>query len=344
MSQYSFLDDYSEGCHPQILEAMAASNLIQHTAYGEDAYSVKARTLIQQHLSDANTPVYFVASGTLANLIIVSAALRPHESVISAVSGHINLRETGAIEATGHKIISVTSDDGKLSVDAINQALAIHSHFPHMTRPRLVYLSNATETGTIYTLEELSQISILCKQRNLLLMLDGARLGAALTAEKNDLTLQTISELVDVFWIGGTKAGALIGEAIAIPNTEIAHDFAFNLKQKGALLAKGRVLGLQFMELFADDLFFTLGRRSNTLAQKLARGIVEQGYALSSKTESNQVFAILPNTKIKMLEQKFSFYLWEKLEEDKSVVRLVTSWATEESQVDEFLKEMQFIG
>jgi len=341
MPKYAFLDDYSEGCHPNILEAMSASNLIQQTAYGEDTYSARARTLIQQHLSDVETPVYFVASGTLANLIIVSAALRPHESVISAMSGHINLRETGAIEATGHKIISVPSEDGKLTVEGIHQALTTHSHFPHMTRPRMVYISNATETGTIYTAEELSQISILCKERDLLLMLDGARLGAALTAQNNDLTLKEISELVDVFWIGGTKAGALIGEAVVIPNTDIAQDFSFNIKQKGALLAKGRALGLQFTELFSDDLFFTLCRRSNVLAQKLSRGIVEQGYSLSANTESNQVFAILPDSTIQTLEKNFLFHLWEKRDDECSVVRLVTSWATEESQVDEFLIAMQ---
>jgi len=297
--------------------------------------------LIQQHLNDAQTPVYFVASGTLANLTIVSAALKPHESVISAVTGHINLRETGAIEATGHKIISIPSEDGKVTVDAIKQALSTHSHFPHMTRPRMVYLSNATETGTIYTLEELSQISVLCKEQGLLLLLDGARIGAALTAQENDLTLQSISKLVDIFWIGGTKAGALIGEAIVIPNKSIAQDFAFNVKQKGALLAKGRVLGIQFMELFTNDLFFTLGRRSNVLAQKLSRGLVEQGYSLLAKTESNQVFAILPNPIIKLLEQKFSFYLWERLDENRSVVRLVTSWATEDNQIDAFLQQIQ---
>ena len=239
MKKYSFLDDYSEGCHPNILEVMASTNLVQQTAYGNDDYSEQARHLIREHLGQETIPVYFVAGGTLANIIIMSSALRSHEAVIAASSGHIVVRETGAIEATGHKIITVVSQDGKLTPNDIESTLASNAHYPHMAKPRLVYISNATETGTVYTKAELQALSETCKSNGLLLLLDGARLGTALTASISDLTMKDIAELTDVFWIGGTKAGALIGEAIVIPNDQLADDYSFHIKQRGALLAKG---------------------------------------------------------------------------------------------------------
>lgn len=337
MKKYNFLDDYSEGCHPSILQEMIAHNSEQQAAYGEDEYCIEAQSLIRQHLGVDDIPIYFVSGGTLANIIIISSALRPHEAVISAHSGHISQRETGAIEATGHKIITVPSSNGKLSLQGIETALVSNSHFPHMTRPAMVYLSNATESGTIYSIEELSAISRFCKEHGLLLMLDGARLGAALTAKTNDLDFPTINRLVDVFWIGGTKAGALIGEAIVIPNRDLARDFAFHIKQKGALLAKGRLLGLQFVGLFRDELFFSLSQRANQLAEKISDGIVRSGYALSVVTESNQVFPVLPNSLVESLQTDFGFYPWESRDDGTSVIRLVTSWATEEEQVDRLI-------
>ena len=337
MSKYSFLDDYSEGCHPTILQAMVDTNMAQQTAYGNDDYSKQAKDLIRAHLGADETPIYFIAGGTLANLIIIASALRAHESVIAVTSGHIELRETGAIEATGHKILTVPPVDGKLTVENLEKVLLSNSHFPHMTRPRMVYISNATETGTVYTKVELQALSKTCKENGLLLLLDGARLAAALTANINDLTLKDIAELADVFWLGGTKVGALIGEAVIIPNHELAVDFDFHIKQRGALLAKGRLLGLQFVELFKNDLLFDLAKSANDLAQTLANAVLDNGYHLAATTESNQVFPILPNAVIERLQEKFEFYVWEKVDEENSVVRLVTSWATDESQVQLFI-------
>lgn len=210
-----------------------------------------------------------------------------------------------------------------------------------MAKPRLVYISNATEMGTLYTKAELTAISELCRKRRLLLYLDGARLGAALSAIKNDLTLPDLVSLTDIFWIGGTKVGMLLGEAIVISNPDLAEDFAFHVKQRGGLLAKGRVLGVQFYEMFHSNLFFDLARHTNAMSQLLSSGILEAGYKLAAETETNQVFAILPNSLVAELEKKFSFYVWEKLEGDETMIRLVTSWATSQAQVEEFINVLK---
>ena len=341
MTKHSFLDDYSEGAHPAILKALSETNLVQQTAYGDDAYSQQARGLIREHMGDVNPDVWFVASGTLANILTISSALRPHEAVIAPASGHIVVRETGAIEATGHKIITVAPAEGKLTPDRIFAALDANAHFPHMAKPRLVYLSNATEIGTIYTRKEIEVISTLCKERGLLLLLDGARLGAALAATRNDLTLKDIAELTDIFWIGGTKVGALLGEAIVIPNPGLREEFKFHIKQRGALLAKGRVLGLQFSELFRDGLYFDLARHANAMAQRLSSKISDAGYGFAAETETNQLFPILPNAVIGKLKDDFEFYVWEARDESSSVIRLVTSWATQETQVDSFAARLR---
>jgi threonine aldolase len=336
MSRYSFLDDYSEGAHPDILKALSDTNMAQQTAYGDDSYSQEARELIRGHMGSINPDVWFVASGTLANLLMIASALRPHEAVIAPASGHIVVRETGAIEATGHKIITVPPVNGKLTPDSIAGALKANSHFPHMARPRLVYLSNATEVGTIYNKAELQAISTLCREQGLFLLLDGARLGAALASDKNDLTLGDIAALTDMFWIGGTKVGALLGEAIVITNPALKADFNFHIKQRGALLAKGRVLGLQFRELFRNGLYFDLARQTNHMAQRLSAAITAAGYAFAAETETNQLFPILPNTVIEKLKTQFDFYVWQAHDDTSSVIRLVTSWATQESHVDAF--------
>lgn len=338
MIKYSFLDDYSEGCHPVILDALTNTNMVQQTAYGEDEYSDQAKVLLQEMLGIGNPAIYFVAGGTLANIIIISSCLKSHEAVIAAGSGHIVVRETGAIEATGHKIITVPSTDGKLTPDDIQSALDNNAHFPHMAKPRLVYLSNASELGTLYTKAELTALSNTCKKSGLLLFVDGARLGAALAADKNDLTLKDIAELTDVFWIGGTKAGALLGEAIVIGNEALAEDFSFHIKQRGALLAKGRLLGIQFLQLFKNDLFFDLTKHAHEMAKKLSSGIAGAGYRFAAATETNQIFPILPDSVIEHLNRKFDFYVWQKYDAENSIIRLVTSWATEEKQIDAFLR------
>ena len=341
MMKYSFKDDYSEGCHPAILAALAEHNLSQHIAYGYDEISKAARALIGEKLGNDDASIYFVSGGTQANLIIIASLLRPHEAVISAASGHIALHETGAIEAVGHKVITVASKDGKLAADDVRRVVTENTDMPHMAKPRLVYISNAAETGLIYKKAELEALSKVCREHDLLFMLDGARLGAALASKFNDVTLADLSRLTDIFWIGGTKAGALLGEAIVINRPELAKDFPFHIKQRGALLAKGRLLGVQFQALFTDEVFFTASRHANHMAETLSKAITQAGYKLSSRTETNQIFPILPNDVTEKLEQDFRFYRWEPCDEAHTILRLVTSWATREGQVKRFISRLE---
>lgn len=334
--KYSLLDDYSEGAHPDILRALIASNDTQEVGYGRDTYCEDARQLIRQHLGCPDIGVFFVPSGTSANAISINSCLRPHEAVIAASSGHIVTRETGIIEAGGHKIISVAPQNGKLTPASITKALDDNWHFPHMARPRLVYISNATEVGTIYTKAELTAIKRLCEDNGMLLFIDGARMGAALTSKKNDVTLNDMVNLTDIFWIGGTKNGALLGEAVVVKDPKLAQDFEFFIKQQGSLLAKGRIMGAQFCELFRETLFFDLARNANVAAQTLSAAIIQGGYELLAETETNQVFAILPVELANVLQQSFSFYIWEKFDQQRVVVRLLTTWATQPAQLEKF--------
>lgn len=338
MDGYGFLDDYSEGAHPSIIQALSETNRSQQNPYGEDVYSKEAKAYLSTQTGVPASSIHLVANGTLANIISISNCLNSHQAVITPETGHIVVRETGAIEAIGNKLITVPPEDGKLTVEGIRKALKKNSHFPHISKPRLVYISNATEVGTIYTKAELSAISNLCKEHNMLLFIDGARLGAALAAERNDLTLQEIATLSDIFWIGGTKVGTLLGEAIVISNASLASDFAFHVKQRGGLLAKGRVLGVQFAELFRSNLFQELSLHANRMATKLSQGIVGAGYRLAAATETNQVFPILPVGLVSNLQENFRFYVWDEISDEESMIRLVTSWATEEEQVERFIR------
>lgn len=336
---YSFKNDYSEGAHPNILKALLETNLQQQLGYGEDEYCLRAMELLKEKMQNTDVDIHFVSGGTQANLIVIASVLRPFESVIAASTGHINVHETGAIEATGHKVNTVDTCDGKLTPAAIRTVLNQHTD-EHMVKPRLVYISNTTEIGTVYNRTELEELHSFCKANKLLLFLDGARLGSALAALKEELTLADLSRLVDAFYIGGTKNGALIGEAIVLCNEEIKDSFRFNMKQRGALLAKGRLLGLQFLELFKDNLFLELAQRANSLAAKLTSGIKEQGYELLTDSTSNQVFPIFPDKIIEELHKKYAFYLWSRMDENSSSVRLVTSWATDEAAVDAFIRDL----
>ncbi len=335
--KYSFLNDYSEGAHPKILEALVSSNNVQQTPYGDDDYSNKAKCLIKNKIENQNVDVFLVSGGTQANLIIISSALKSHESVISANTGHITLREAGAIEATGHKINTVVKSNGKLTKEDVIEVLKEHDFGAHVVKPKIVYISNATEIGSIYTKDELEELSDFCKENNLYLFLDGARLGSALTAPNSNVTLADISKLTDIFTIGGTKNGALIGEAIVIVNEKLKEDFSFHIKQRGAMLSKGRILGIQFLELFKDDLFFDLAEHSNMMASKLSNAIKANGFKMSSESTTNQLFPILPNQLIIEIEKSFEFYRWSKIDDEFTALRLVTSWATEENKVDEFI-------
>jgi threonine aldolase len=341
MEKYSFKDDYSEGAHPDILELLTKSNHEQLDGYADDFYSKKAKQLIIERIGNPEVAVHLVVGGTLANLIIIAAMLRPHESVIAANTGHISLHEAGAIEATGHKINSIKTIDGKIKPEDIRSVLDEHQLIPHMVKPKLVYISNTTEVGTIYTKDELIKLSRFCKENKLYLYLDGARLGVALTSHSNDLTLNDLAKLTDVFYIGGTKNGALIGEAIVINNTALQADFAIHLKQKGALTSKGRLLGIQFFILFKDKLFFDLAKQANKGADKLRKAIKQEGFSFLSDSTTNQLFPIFPNNLIDDLQKKFKFHIWEKYDDNNSVVRLVTSWATPIESVNKIIRSIK---
>lgn len=333
---YSFKNDYAEGAHPNILKCLLESNTEQHAGYGDDEYSIRAKQLIRERIKK-ESGIYFVTGGTQANRLVITAFLRPHEAVISAKTGHIFVHEAGAIEASGHKVITIESANGRLTPPAIAEVLQQHSLAPHMVKPKLVYISNSTEIGTIYTRQELTELSAFCRKHQLYLFMDGARLGSALAAAEGDLTLADIAELTDAFYIGATKNGGLLGEAIVINNPLLDVDFPYILKQNGALLAKGRLLGVQFYELFQDDLYFSLARHANAAATRISDHVVSRGHQLLIPSPTNQIFPIFPNQLIDQLSQQFQFFAWKKMDEEHTAVRLITSWATDEQMVDAFI-------
>ena len=336
---FNFKNDYSEGAHPKILNALLSTNLEQTEGYGEDCYSVQAISLLQQLIGRTDIDIHLLAGGTQTNLTALSAFLRPHEAAIAAHTGHILVHETGAIEATGHKILSLATNDGKIGPADIQTVLDTHTD-EHMVKPKLVYISNPTEIGTIYTKPELEVLSSFCRQRDLYLYIDGARLGSALCVKESGLCLADLGRLADAFYIGGTKNGALLGEALVICTEAIKPEFRFHMKQKGALLAKGRVLGLQFRELFQDNLYFQLAQHANDMASLLRQAIQDAGFAFLTQSPTNQIFPILPHWLIEKLQQNYAFYIWSKVDAEHSAIRLVTSWATPPEAVQAFIADM----
>lgn len=341
--EYSFKDDYSEGWHPNILEALLRTNLVQQAWYGEDEYSREAKALIKSKINNQNSDIHLISGWTHANLVVISSILRPHEAVICANTWHINVHEAGAVESTWHKVCIAPSTNWKLTPHDIQVVLDTHGNDHHMVKPRLVYISNSTEIGTIYKKEELTALSEFCRTHNLFLYMDWARIGSALCAEDNNLTLADIVQFTDVFYIWWTKNWALLWEAIVINNDELKWDFLYQLKQKWALLAKWRLLWVQFVELFRNDLFFTLANHANSMAMKLARAIREKGYTFLTDSTTNQIFPVLPNSVIEKLSANFAFYKWKDIDESHSAIRLVTSWATPEEAVDKFIEALKTI-
>lgn len=337
---YSFNNDYSEGAHPRILEALITGNLTQEDGYGLDRHSDNAKALIRRAVKRDDIDIHFITGGTQTNLITISAALRPHQAVICAETGHINVHETGAIEATGHKVLGMTTPDGKLTITDIRKALDTHTD-EHMVQPKMVYISNSTEVGTQYSKAELEAISGFCRQNDLFLFLDGARLGAALTSSINDVTLADIARLTDVFYIGGTKNGALFGEALVIAHPALKADLRFIIKQKGAMLAKGWLLGIQFEELFQNNLLYEMAEHANEMAALLRKGIAACGYPFQWDSQTNQLFPILPNDVIEALGRDFLFSTQLVLDKTHTCIRLVTSWATKPDAVQAFIKALQ---
>lgn len=272
-------------------------------------------------------------------MLLISSCLRPYQAVIAASTGHINVHETGAVEATGHKVLTAAVPDGKLTPEAIRSIIAAHPD-EHMVQPAMVYISDSTELGTIYNLTELTAISSTCKELGLLLYLDGARIGSALTCPENDLTLSAIAALTDAFYIGGTKNGALYGEALLITNPALQKDFRYAIKNRGAMLAKGFIAGIQFETLFENGLYWELAKHANELAAKLTAAFIEKGYALYAKSPTNQVFPVLPAAVCERLEKDFQFEIQSRPDPESVVVRFVTSWATPEKAVDELIHSL----
>ena len=339
-----FHNDYNEMCHPAVLEAFQAYSGKQMAGYGEDDACKRAANAIRKACGNDDLDVHFLVGGTQTNLIVISAALRPHQAALGAHTAHINVHETGAIEATGHKVLSLPSDDGKIRAEQIVHAMQAHlsdEAREHIAQPKLVYISNSTELGTIYSLQELEEISAACKAYSLYLFLDGARLGYSLAAKANDVTLQDLARLCDVFYIGGTKVGAMFGEAVVFSNKALAEDFRYIIKQKGAMLAKGWLLGLQFEALFTNDLYFKIASHADLMADKIRNTLSELGYPLLVDGITNQVFPILPDTLLSELRNHFRFSEQERVDETHRAVRFCTSWATEESAVDALCAELK---
>ena len=335
----SFKNDYSEGALPELLEALVKTNLEQTVGYGMDEYCASAMEKIRRRIHQPDAQVHFLVGGTQANQTCISAFLRSHEAVIGVETAHINVHETGAIEATGHKVIAISGVDGKLTPEGIRAAVEYHSD-EHMVKPKMVYISNSTEIGTIYYKKELEAISACCKELGLYLYLDGARLGSALTAAGNDLTIEDIAALTDAFYIGGTKNGALFGEAVVLLNPALQSEFRYAIKQHGGMLAKGRLLGIQFDRLFTDDLFFKAGAHANAMAMKLKKGFAECGVKFLTDSVTNQQFPILSKEEIAALDREFLFEYNGKVD-DKFVIRFCTSWATKEEDVDYLIKAVK---
>jgi threonine aldolase len=296
--KYMFFDDYSEGAHPRILEAFTKTNLQQERGYVQDTCALEATDFIREKFQVPHAAVHFVTTGTQANIVTLASMLKPYESVIATDEGHIHTHETGGMEATGHKINAVTHQEGKLTPEAVVEVVEKHN-FDQMVKPRVVYISQSTEFGSIYSKAELEALADVCKKHDLLFFLDGARLGAALASEDSDVSPAQLAELVDAFYIGGTKNGALIGEAIVLVNPDLQENFRFHLRQRGALLAKARAVTVQFYELFRDDLYFKLARHANSMAQKLAEGFRDAGYEFFVESPTNQVFPIFENSFIR---------------------------------------------
>lgn len=336
--------DYSEGAHPLILEKLAQTNLEQLPGYGADPYCLQAAELINAQCHTPDAAVHFLSGGTQTNLTVLAAMLRPYQCVVSADSGHINVHETGAIERTGHRVLTISNQDGKITaaqIDALCKAHWQDDNPEFAPQPKVVYLSFPTELGTLYSKKELSAIRRTCDANNLYLFVDGARLGYGLAAPGNDLSLADIAACCDVFYIGGTKLGALLGEAVVIVNPKLQKDFRYFMKQHGALLAKGRILGIQFLTLFTDNLYLQLAAHANKMAALIRATCQEAGFAFLCDSPTNQQFPILPNTLLKKLEELYAFAHIQPVGHDKTAIRICTSWATREEDVHALIADIK---
>lgn len=339
-----FNNDYNEICHPAVLKKISAYASSQMPGYSADVCCAEAAALIRKKCDAPNAAVHFLVGGTQTNLTIIAAALRPHQGVIAAETGHISVHETGAIEATGHKVITVPSNDGKVScrlAAQIVEAQRTSMDAEHIVQPKMIYISNPTEYGTLYSLAELRDLSDLCRANGLYLFVDGARMGYGLAADGNDITLSDYARLSDAFYIGGTKVGAMFGEAVVIPNMMIAEDFRYLIKQRGGMLAKGWLLGLQFMALLENDLYYEISAHADRLADKIRNTLISLGYKLYLPGSTNQVFVTLPDSFLEELGKEFTFAHWEKSDDAHTTVRFCTSWATSAENTNKLCQALQ---
>ncbi len=336
--------DYNEGAYPPILKRMQETNLCQSIGYSEDEYCEEARNVIRGLCDAPDAAVHFLVGGTQANLTVISAALRSHQGVISASTGHINVHETGAIEATGHKVLAIQTEDGLLTAEMVEKVC--HDHFvdeafEHMVQPGMVYISSPSELGTVYSRKGLSDLRKVCDKYGLMLYLDGARLGYGMAAAENDIDLPFLYNVCDAFYIGGTKQGALMGEAVVIRNEALKKDFRYMIKQRGGMFAKGRLLGIQFLELFRDGAYFKLAEHADRLADDIRMAFADKGYRFLVNSGTNQIFVIVPNDAMEKLNKKYVSSNNGPYDENHTVLRFCTSWATNPADAKELVEDIR---
>ena len=339
-----FTSDYCEGCHERILARMMETNLEQTPGYGTDHHCQAAADYIRRECGREDVQVHFLVGGTQTNLTVIAAALRPHQAAVCAESGHIHVHETGAVEATGHKCLTLPSFDGKLTAAQVAELVHLHrtdESMEHTAQPKLVYISNPTEYGTIYSLAELEALSAVCHREGLFLFLDGARLGYGLQCRQNDVTMADLARLCDAFYIGGTKVGALFGEALVLTNPALQEDFRYLIKQRGGMLAKGRLLGIQFETLFEDGLYYQISAHALQMADLLRDALLEAGFAMQVDSPTNQLFPIVPDDLLEKLRRKYAVTYMNRVDGTHSCIRLCTSWATREEDVRTFCADLK---
>ena len=332
-----FNSDYLEGAHPSIMKRLMDTNMAQSVGYSEDEYCAAAREKIKAACEAPDADVHFLVGGTQTNTTVIASILRPYQGVIAPTSGHINCHETGAIESTGHKVLALPTDNGKITAQQIEEYYLWHHtspDFEHIVMPGMVYISYPTEGGTIYSKAELTAIYETCQRCGLPLYIDGARLGYGLMSDECDLTLPELARLCDVFYIGGTKVGALFGEAVVVMNPALKKDFRFFMKQRGGMLAKGRLLGIQFDTLFTDDLYLKISRHAIDMAHQIREIFVSAGYPLLFDSPTNQQYPIMPDSELAEIGKNFGYEYWERVDETHSGVRFCASWATTQENVD----------
>lgn len=336
--------DYTEGAHPQIMQRLLETNMEQTPGYGMDPHCENAREYIKKECQAPDADVHFLVGGTQTNTTVIAAALRPYQGVIAAQTGHINVHETGAIESTGHKVLALPSADGTLTAKQIEEAMEAHfndNDHEHIVQPGMVYISHPTENGTLYGKEQLEEISAVCKKYQIPLFVDGARMGYGLHSPNAELSLADFARLTDVFYIGGTKVGAMFGEAVVITNESLKKDFRYYIKQRGGMLAKGRLLGIQFETLFENGLYHEISAHAIKLAMMIKDAFAKKGVSFLFDSYTNQQFPVLNQRQMEYLKEKYAFCFWRKVDEEHSAVRFCTSWATSEAAVDELVRDIE---